>query len=85
MHNRSNLLKVEKIICLKHTTKDRYVKNAIVGLSHSGEYNNEAVECLKGCYDLIHYTYVQIIVDAPPLKKGSGKELRQLHSTMQQH
>ena len=29
--------------------------------------------------------HVQMIVDAPPLKEGNGKELRQLHDTMQQH
>lgn len=28
---------------------------------------------------------MQLIVDAPPLKEGSGKELQQLHDTVQQH
>lgn len=69
----------EKIVYLKHVIKDGSAKNAIEGLSHYGDNYDEAVECLKARYDLprlIHRTHVQMIVDAPPLKEGSGKELR---------
>jgi hypothetical protein len=54
-------------------------KDAIEGLSHSGENYDEAVKCLKARYDrplLIHRTHVQMIVDTLPLKEGHGKELR---------
>ena len=43
---------------------------------------------LKARYNrprLIHRAHVHMIVDAPPLKDGSGKELRRLHDTLQQH
>ena len=43
---------------------------------------------LKSRYDrprLIQRTHVQLIVDTPPLKEGSGKELRRLHDNVQQH
>ena len=68
--------------------KDGSEKNAIEGLSHSGENYDEAVKCLKARYDrprLIHHTHVQMIVDTPPLKEGNGKELRRLHNNIQQH
>lgn len=63
-------------------------KQAIEGLSRSGDCYEEAIECLKARYDrprLIHQTHVKMIVDAPPLKDGSGRELRRLHDTVQQH
>ena len=66
----------------------RIGKNAIEGLSHSGENYDEVVKCLKARYDrprLIHRTHVQMIVDTPPLKEGNGKELRKLHDNIQQH
>ena len=53
-----------------------------------GEHYVEAVECLKNRYDrprLIHQTHVKCILDSPPLKEGSGRELRRLHDTVQQH
>ena len=34
---------------------------------------------------LIHQTHVHMILEAPSLKDGSGKELRRLHDTVQQH
>lgn len=73
---------------LQHAIKDGSARNAIDGLSHSGDNYNEAVECLKSRFDrprLIHRTHVQMIVDTPPLKEGNGKELRRLHDTIQQH
>ena len=48
----------------------------------------EAVDCLKSRYDhprLVHQTHVKMILDAAPLKDGTGKELRHLHDTVQQH
>ena len=46
------------------------------------------MKCLKARYDqprLIQRTHVHAIIDAPPLKDGSGKELRKLHDNLQQH
>ena len=34
---------------------------------------------------LIHQAHVKKIADTPSLKDGSGKELRRLHNTAQQH
>ena len=79
VHDRSNLSNAEKIVYLQHAIKDRSAKNAIEGLSHSGDNYDKAVECLKSRFDrprLIHRTHVQMIVDALPLKEGTGKELR---------
>ena len=68
---------------IQHALKDGSAKNAIEGLSHSGENYDEAVKCLKARYDrprLIHRTHVQM-----PLREGHGKELRRLHDNIQQH
>ena len=88
VHDRTNLSNAEKIVYLQRALKDGSAKNAIEGLSHSGENYDEAVKCLKARYDrprLIHRTHVQMIVDTPSLKEGHGKELRQLHDNIQQH
>ena len=73
---------------LQNAIKDGSAKNAIEGLSHSGDNYEEAIECLKSRYNrlrLIQRTHVQLITDAPCLRDGSGKELRALHDTVQQH
>jgi hypothetical protein len=88
VHDRTNLSNAEKIVYLQHALKDGSAKNAIEGLSHSGENYDEAVKCLKARYDrprFIHRTHVQMIVDTPPLKEGNRKELRRLHDNIQQH
>ena len=61
-------------------------KSAVEGLSRSGEYYAEAVECLQARYNrprLIHQTHVRMILEAPQLVEGSGKELRKLHELSQ--
>ena len=88
VHDRTNLSNAEKIVYLQHALKDGSAKNAIEGLSHSGENYSEAVKCLKARFDrprLIHRTHVQMIVDSPALREGNGKELRRLHDNVQQH
>ena len=88
VHNKTNLSNAEKTVYLQQVIKDGSAKNAIEGLSHSGDNYNEAIESLRSWYDrpcLIQRTHVQLIVDAPPLKEESGKELRRLHDTIQQH
>ena len=88
VHNRPNLSDPEKLVYLQQSLKDGSAKSAVEGLSRSGEYYNEAIECLKSRYDrprLIHQTHVRAILDAPPLKDGSGKELRRLRDVILQH
>ena len=48
----------------------------------------EAIDFLKTRYDrprLRHQALVRVILNAPMLKDGSGKELKRLHDTVQQH
>lgn len=88
VHDRSNLSDSEKLVYLQHAFKDGTAKRVIEGLSRSGEHYTEAIKSLKSRYDrprLIHQTHVRMIVEAPSLKDGSGKELRRLHDTIQQH
>ena len=88
VHDRPNLSDPEKLVYLQQSLRNGSAKSAIEGLSRSGEYYAEAVKCLKSRYDrprLLHQTHVRVILEAPPLKDGSGKELRRLHDIVQQH
>ena len=88
VHDRSTLSNSEKLVYLQNALKDGTAKHVIEGLSRSGEYYAEAIDCLKSRYDrprLIHQTHVRMILEAPALKDGTGKELRSLHDTVQQH
>ena len=78
----------EKLVYLQSALKGGSAKQAIEGLSRSGEYYVEAVECLRSRYDrprLIHQAHVKMILESPPLKERSGNELRCLHDNVQQH
>ena len=71
---------------LRHSLRDGTAKSAIEGLSRSGEHYAEAIECLKSRYSrprLIHQTHVRKICEVPPLKEGTGKELRRFHDILQ--
>ena len=88
MHSKTTLSNAEKTVYLQHAIKDGSARNAIERLSHSGDNYEEAVKCLKSRYDgprLIQHTHVQLILNTPPIKEGSGKELRCLHDVVQQH
>ena len=88
IHSRRDVSNAEKLAYLRHSLKDGSAKAAIEGLSQSGDQYLEAIASLKARYDrprLIHQTHVQKICEAPSLKDGSGKELRRLHDTVQQH
>ena len=88
VHDRSHLSNSEKLVYLQHALKDGSAKHVIDGLSRSGDYYAEAAECLQSRFDrprLIHQTHVKMILDAPSLKDGNGRELRRLHDTVQQH
>ena len=88
VQSHSNLADSNKLVYLQHSLKDGSAKHVIKGLSRSGEYYAEAIECLQSCYDrprLIHQTHVRMILEMPTLKDGTGCELRRLHDTLQQH
>jgi hypothetical protein len=88
VHNRHDLADSEKLVYLQTALKSGSAKATIEGLSRTGEHYTEAIECLKSRYDrprLIHQAHVKQILDTPSLKEGSGKELRRLHDTIQQH
>ena len=75
----------EKLVYLRQSLKGGSAKGAIEGLSRSGVYYTEAIECLQSRYDrshLIHKAHVQMILEAPSLKEGNGRELRRLHDTV---
>lgn len=60
----------------------------IEGFSQSGENYEEAVDCLQYRYNrpcLIYQTHVKMILEAPAVKEGTGKELRKLHDKVQQY
>ena len=82
VHDRSDLADAEKLVSLQQAIKDGSAKQAIEGLSHSGDHYPEAVSSLRARYDhprIIHQTHVKKILNTPPVKDGSGKELRKLH------
>ena len=88
VHSRTDISNQEKLVYLRHSVKDGSARSTIEGLSRTGENYDEAIECLKTRYDkprLIHQAHVRKILDIPPLKSGSGKELRHLHDTALQH
>ena len=88
VHNRPSLSDSEKLVYLQSALKDGAAKRTIEGLSRSGEYFAEAIECLESRYDrprLIHQTHIRMILEATPLKDGTGKEVRRLHDIVQQH
>ena len=88
VHDRAHLSDSEKLVYLQQSLKGGSAKSAIEGLSRSGEYYAEAIECLQSRYNrphLIHKAHVRMILEAPSLKEGSGRELWRLHDTVQQH
>ena len=88
VHDRRTLSDAEKLAYLRHAVTSGSAKSAIEGLSQSGNNYHEAIDCLRSRYDrprLIHRAHVQKIVNAPSLKDSSGKELRRLYDTLQQH
>ena len=88
VHDRKHLSNSEKLVYLQQSLKGGSAKGTIEGLSRSGENYTEAIKCLQARYDrprLIHKAHVQMILEAPSLKNGSGKELRRLHDVVQQH
>ena len=88
IHTRSDLTDAKKLAYLRSALKIGTAKNIIDGLTRSGEQYKEAITCLKSRSDrpcLLHLTHVRRILEIPNLKDGSGRELRRLQDTTQQH
>ena len=88
VHDRSSLSNSEKLVYLQQALKGGSAKNSIEGLSCTGDNYEEAVQCLKARYNcprLIHQAHVRVILDAVPLKDGTGREIRKLRDTVLQH
>ena len=78
----------EKLVYLKQALIGGAERNVIEGLSGTGSHYVRAVESLHAQYNrprLLHQTHVQMVLQAANLKEGTGKELRCLHDTVQQH
>ena len=88
VHDRREVSNAEKLAYLRNALKDGHAKSVIEGLSQSGDQYEEAIASLKSRYDrprLIHQAHVRKVTEAPGLKDGSGKEIRRLHDSVQQH
>ena len=88
VHDRTIIPKEEKLMYLQNAIKDKTARNLIAGLTKSSDHYDEAVKVLQERYNRprqIHQTHVRRIVEAPPLKDGSGKEIRALHDLVVQH
>ena len=84
VHDHSDLSEAEKLVYLQQAINNGSAKSVIEGLSRSGDQYQEAIECLKSRYNrprVTHRAHVRMVIDAPPLKDGSGKELCRLHET----
>ena len=88
VNKRTTLADSEKFVYLQQALKNGSTRSSIDGLSQSGDNYSEAIACLKARFDrprLIHKGHVKMILEAPSLKEGNGKELRALHDAEQQH
>ena len=86
IHRSTTLSDAEKLVYLRSSLKSGTAKGVIEGLSRSGDFYAEAVSSLKARYDrprLVHQTHVQMILNAPAIKDGTGRELRRLHDIVQ--
>ena len=68
LHDRINL---KKLVYLEHAEENGSAKNAIKGLSHTGDQYMEAIDCLNGRYSrprLIQRAHVRATLDALHVK-----------------
>ena len=88
IHNNERLHDAQKFVYFREAVKEGPAKQVIQGLSHSSGNYEEAVECLRKRYDkpcIIHQSHVKALVEAPNIRTGSGRELRQLHDIVGCH
>lgn len=85
VHSHSNISAAEKLVYLQRALKGGPARSMIEGQSCSGDSYDETVCYLNAKYDRpcqIHQAHVNIILDAPPIKEGTGKEIRKMHDTV---
>ena len=58
---------------------------SLKGLSRSGEFYTDTLKAIYDWPHLIHQSHVRMLLEAPCLKDGTGREIRRLHDTVQQH
>ena len=88
IYNNKKLHEAQKLAYLWDAVDKGPANKVIQGLSQSAGTYLEAVKCLQQRYDRlrsIHQKHVKTIIEAPTVKTGTGKELRQLHDLVSQH
>ena len=88
VHDKPQLGEVDKLMCSRDALKDGPAKSVVQGLTQTVESYQEAIRCLKDCYDrprLTHREHVRSILQAPALKAHNGREVRKLYDTCTQH
>ena len=76
VHDQATIPKEENLMYLQNAIKDETAKSLIAGLTRSSEHYDEAIKCLQERYNhprQVHQTHVRHIVEAPPLKDGTGR------------
>ena len=88
VHSKLQLSSPVKLAYHREALKDDPVRHAIECLSGMESSYRETIKMLKEHYDrplLLHQAHVRVIVKAPSLKDGSGKELDHVHDVLAQH
>ena len=86
--DKKELSNVIKLAYLREALKDGPAKDIIAGLSQSGDYYKEAVECLRKHYDkprVVHQAHFRALLDIPIPREGDDRDLRRFHDIAVQH
>ena len=73
---------------LRDTLKGGPAERVIEGLAQTSDMYKEAKSYLQSRYNrprLIHQAHVRAMLEATPLKNGSGKEICRVHDIANQH
>ena len=68
--------------------KGRACRTSYQGLAQTADTYKETISCPQSRYDqprLIHQAHVRAILEAAPLKNGSGEEICRLHDVANKH
>ena len=86
--SRSHIADHKKLAYRRHSLKNGPARHVVERLSGTGNDYSVALECLQKCYDKqkwFNQVHVRVIIEAPTLKEGNGKELQCLHDVSIQH
>ena len=73
---------------LQNALKDGQARFIIQGLAETSESYEEAIKCLKECYNrpwLVQEEHICNVMDAIPVKNSSNRELYRLYDAATQH